>query len=88
MTQYPLRLPDHVMSQVKAVAAEEGVSINQLLLSFISEGVGQLRGSRMIRERAKRADFAEVERIMALVPDAPPDAGDELVVRKAHAGAK
>ena len=36
MNQYPLRLPDHVMAQVKAVAAEEGVSINQMLLTFIA----------------------------------------------------
>jgi hypothetical protein len=75
-----------MMAQVKAVAAEEGVSINQMLLTFVSQGVGQLQGSRMIRERAKRADFAEVERIMALVPDVPPDRGDELIARTAQPG--
>ena len=40
----------------------------------------------MIRERAKRADFGEVEAIMRLVPDAPPDESDEVIDPKSYAG--
>jgi len=57
MTNFALRVPDHVMEQAKAAASEDSVSINQMLVSFIAEGLGQRRGLRMMQERAARADI-------------------------------
>jgi hypothetical protein len=78
MTPFALRLPDHVMEQAKAASAEDRVSINQLLMSFISEGLGHRSGLRMIRDRASRAEIDAAVLLDSQIPNVTPDAGDEV----------
>lgn len=79
MTSFALRLPDHIMEQAKAASTEDNISINQMLVSFIAEGLGHRRGLKMIKERAARADVKAALAILdSAVPDVPPDADDEL----------
>lgn len=78
MGGFALRVPDHILAQAKAAAAEEHVSINQLLVALISEGLGHRRGLRDLQKRATRADVAEALRILDHAPDVAPDEGDEL----------
>jgi hypothetical protein len=82
MTAFQLRVPDHIMQQAKAAAAEEQTSVNQLLLAFIAEGLGQRRGLRMMRERAARADVAAALAIVDRAPDVQPDPRDAVASRK------
>jgi hypothetical protein len=77
-----LRLPDHIMEEAKAAAAEDKTSVNQVLLSFIAEGIGHRRGVRMINARAARADVAAALAILDRAPDVPPEPGDELPQRE------
>ena len=35
--------PDHIMEQAKMAAAEDKVSVNQIFVSFIAEGLGHRR---------------------------------------------
>ena len=44
------------MEQARDAAAEDKVSINQMLVSFIAEGLGNRRGLKMMRDRAARGD--------------------------------
>jgi hypothetical protein len=78
MTSYALRVPDYIMEQAREAAAEDKVSINQLLVSFIAEGSGHRRGLKMMRDRAARADMSAVSAILEKVPDVPPETGDEI----------
>ena len=80
MTNFALRVPDHVMEQAKAAAGEDKVSINQLLVSFIAEGLGHRRGLKVMRERAARADIDDALAILDRAPDVPAEAGDEMPV--------
>jgi hypothetical protein len=66
------------MEQAKDAANEGKVSINQLLVSFIAEGLGHRRGLNMMRDRASRADMAAVLSILDKIPDVPPEPGDEI----------
>jgi hypothetical protein len=75
---FQLRLPDHIMEQAKAAAAEDDISVNQLLLSFIAEGIGRRGGLRMLKERAGRANVLAATALLDRVPNVRPDAGDEL----------
>jgi hypothetical protein len=84
MTNFALRVPDHVMEQAKAAAAEDNVSINQILVSFIAEGLGQRRGLKMMRERAARADVGVALAILDKAPDVPPEVGDEIQEMQDH----
>ena len=77
MSGFALRAPDHILEQAKAAAAEDGVSINQLLVAIIAEGLGHRRGLQDLKRRAARADVANALRILDHAPDAPPDAEDE-----------
>jgi hypothetical protein len=78
MTNFALRLPDHVMEQAKMAAVEDNVSINQMLVSFIAEGLGHRRGLKMMQDRVARANIDAAMRILDKAPDVPPEAGDEI----------
>ena len=68
MTSFALRIPEHLMEQAKQVAKQDQVSVNQLFLSFIAEGLGHQRGLKMMRERAARADAAAALAVLDSVP--------------------
>jgi rubrerythrin len=78
MTQYPLRVPDYLMEQARAAAAEENVSINQLFLSFIAEGMGHRRALKMLQERASRGDAEKALAVLDGLTGLPPETGEEL----------
>ena len=78
MSQYPLRVPDHVLDEARHAAEEEHVSINQLLLAFIADGLGHRRGLKMMRERAKRGDPEAALALLESLPSLPPEPGDEM----------
>jgi hypothetical protein len=78
MSGFALRVPEHILTQAKEAAAEEHVSINQLLVALISEGLGHRRGLLDLQKRAARADVATALRILDQAPDDAPDEGDEL----------
>jgi hypothetical protein len=80
MSGFALQVPDDVLAQAKTAAAEEHVSIDQLLVGLLSEGLGHRRGLRDLRQRAARANVAEALRILDSTPDVPPEEGDELPV--------
>lgn len=78
MTQFPLRMPEHVMEQARLAANEDGVSVNQMLVSLISEGLGHRRGIKMMRERAARGNQEAAIAILDKIEGLPPEPGDEL----------
>ena len=77
MSNFALRLPEHVMTQAKSAADEDKVSVNQLLVAFIAEGLGHRRGLKEIRARADRADIGAALALLDQVPDVPAEPGDE-----------
>jgi hypothetical protein len=77
MTNYPLRLPDHVMAEARALAARSGTSLNQFLSALIAERVGEMKALAHIEARAARADVGLALGILGQVPDRAPLAGDE-----------
>lgn len=78
MSTYPLRIADHVMEEAKRAAAENNVSLNQLLSAFIADGIGHRRAIMALKERAARGNVDAALEILDRTPDVEPDAGDEL----------
>ncbi|PYE35995.1 hypothetical protein C8J35_102379 [Rhizobium sp. PP-F2F-G38] len=78
MSQYPLRVPDYLLDQAREAAKEENVSINQLFLAFISDGMGQRRALRSLQERAARGDPARALALLESLPDHGPEADDRM----------
>ena len=79
MSNYPLRLPEGLMDQVRDLAQAEGVSINQFLSTLIAEQIGELKALRHVRARIARADRAKAVAAIARVPDRPPLHRDDMM---------
>lgn len=77
MSNYPLRLPDHLMADAKRLAEANGASLNQFLMGIISEKVGELKGLQAIQARIARANPKAALDILTRVPTGPPMRGDE-----------
>lgn len=78
MSQYPLRLPDYIMEQAKTAAAEDNVSVNQMFLSLISEGIGHRRALKEMQQRAGRGDTEAAIAILDRLPSRPPEPDDAM----------
>jgi len=73
-----LRLPDSIHRHIKEIAKREGVSINQLITTAVTEKVSALLTEDYLQERAARADSKAFQRILDKVPKREPLPGDEL----------
>ena len=78
MSMLSLRLPDSLHRKVRELAAKESVSINQFITIAVAEKMSTLLTEEYLEDRARRADPAAVDQILAQVPDVPPVPGDEL----------
>ena len=77
-SNYALRLQKSLLEEVKKIAAEENTTINQIINVAVAEKTAALRTEAYFRERAQRADLAELDRILAKAGGEPPRPGDEL----------
>ncbi len=78
MGNYPLRIPDHVMAEAKALARRNGTSLNQFLAALIAERIDEMRAVEGLEARAARADPEAAREILNKVPERDPLPGDEL----------
>lgn len=77
MSTYPLRIADHVMEEARRAAAEDNVSLNQLLSAFIADGIGHRRAIMNLKQRAARGNSDAALSILDRVPAAAPEPDDE-----------
>ena len=78
MTTMSIRVPNSLHNAIKDLAAREGYSMNQFLITAAAEKLSALDTVDYLRSRAERADLAAFDRIMKKIPSAPADLGDEL----------
>ena len=78
MTKIEAQVPDYLARQALAAAEREQVPLDQIVALALSAQLASWRGSDDIQTRARRADPANFDRLLARVPDAPPLPGDEL----------
>ena len=73
-----LRLPESIHRHIREIAKAEGVSINQLISSAITEKISAIMTEEYLKKRAERADLKDMETILRKVADRKPLEGDEL----------
>ncbi len=78
MTKIEANVPDYLARQARAAAEREKVPMDQIVALALSAQLAAWRGSDDMETRARRANLAEFDRIMAKIPDMPPMPGDEL----------
>lgn len=78
MTKIEATVPDYLAKQAFAVAEREKVPVDQIIALALSAQLAAWKGSDDMATRAKRANLAEFDRVMAQVPDAAPPDYDRL----------
>lgn len=78
MTTLQAEIPDSLMKQIRELAQQEKTTVDQLVAIALAAQVSAWKATESIGSRARRADYAAFDRIMAKVPDVPPTPGDEL----------
>ena len=78
MSALNLRLPNSIHRHIKEIASEEGVSINQFIITAVAEKISALRTENYLKKRALRADRKAFKNILDNVPYRPPLKGDEI----------
>ena len=78
MTTMSIRLPESLHKNIKGVAEQEGISINQFVITAVAEKMSALLTEEYLEERAARATRARYESALAEVPDVEPDDYDAM----------
>ena len=73
-----LRLPESIHRHIRDIAKAEGVSINQLISSAITEKISAIMTEEYLQKRADRAKIKNMEAVLNKVADREPLKGDEL----------
>ncbi len=79
MSALTIDLPDSLHGKLREFAEAEGLSLEQLVASAAAEKLAALLdGAAYLRREAALAARGDFERVLAKIPDAPPQPGDEL----------
>jgi hypothetical protein len=78
VSNFALRLPISLMEDVKAIAANDQVSINQFVVQAVAERVATLRERGYLASRAARSRPGDITRILDKAGDDTAIPGDEL----------
>lgn len=82
MTTLSIRVPDSLHRAIKELAAKDGYSMNQFLITAAAEKLSAMETVDYLRHRAERANLKDFDRLLAMVPDSKPDPGDEPPKKK------
>lgn len=78
ISNFALRLPPSLMEDVKELARQDAVSVNQFLVQATAEKVAALKAREYLAERGARAVPGDLGRILAKAGTPTPIPGDEL----------
>jgi hypothetical protein len=78
MSTLTISMPEGLAKQLQACAADEGVTVDQLIASAAGEKLSALMTLEHLRERAARANRQDFIDFLEASPDVPPLPGDEL----------
>ena len=76
MSALSVRLPESLHKYARAYAAQEGISVNQLISTALAEKLSALATEDLLELRAKRGSRKRFDAVLAKVRDAAPDQRD------------
>lgn len=78
-SRIPLQLPASLTDTAIRLARQDGVSLNQWIVSAVARKTGTVETAEdFLRERAEGATAGDLTRCLDMAPDIPPDPQDEL----------
>ena len=77
--KYPLQLPESLKETATRLAKEDGVSLNQWIVSAVAQKVGAVEtAAEFLKKRAGKSKRGELTRLLDKAPDVAPDEADRL----------
>ena len=77
MSTLTIQMPESLAKQLEVCAADEGITVDQLLASAAAEKLSALMTIDHLRQRAARANRQDFIDFLEASPDVPPMPGDE-----------
>ena len=77
MSTLTISVPDSIRRRAETLAQNDGISMDQFVALAMAEKVAVLDAGTYLSERAARGSREKFDRILARVPDVPPQQGDE-----------
>ncbi len=81
MSTVSLRLPNFLHKEVKNIAKEEGISINQFIATALAEKMSALRTEEYLEQRAARGDRNKFDRALSKVGNNHPLDEKDIAVK-------
>jgi len=78
MSTLSLRLPDSLHAQIKKLAREDGISINQFIATAAAEKMSVLMTSEYLEQRGKSGSRQKFLRALSKVSNQEPEDMDKL----------
>ena len=78
MSTLSLRLPDSLHQQVKVLATQVGISINQFISSAVAEKMAALVTEEHLKARTQAGSESDFFKALSKVPSVEPGASDAL----------
>lgn len=78
MTALTVRLPNSVHQKVRELAERDDISVNQFIAAAVSEKMASVMTLDYLKAEAAKGNRQNFDRFLAMVPDVPVLAGDEL----------
>ena len=78
MSALSLRLPKSLHEQLRELAQEEGISVNQFVMLAVAEKVAAIATIEYLEKRAKRGSRERFLEILNKAPDVEPEEFDRL----------
>ncbi len=78
MSTLSLRLPESLHEQLRELAQEEGISVNQFVMLAVAEKVAAISTIEYLEKRATRGGREKLLEILSKAPDVEPEESDKL----------
>ena len=78
MSALSLRLPTSLHEQLRTLAEQEGISINQFITLAIAEKMASIATEDYLQQRAKQGSREKLLAVLAKAPHVEPEEADRL----------
>jgi len=78
MSTLSLRLPNYLHENIRQLAKQEGISINQFIASAVAEKMSALLTESYLKNRSERSDLNKFKSVLNKVPSVEPEDFDKI----------
>jgi hypothetical protein len=78
MSTLSLRLPDSLHEQIKKLAKQDGISINQFISSAAAEKMSALMTIEYLEKRASKSSKSKFKKALSKIKDIDPEDYDKI----------